>query len=170
MSFNELYSVDCQRNRGGYALRFLFLLRKASTTNNKLLRFLCARCLRYYRYKYGLEIQYNTRIGKGLYLGHAYNITINPNAIIGDFCNIHKGVTIGQENRGKRKGVPTIGSRVYIGVNSTVTGKIIVGDDVMIAPNCHVNCDVPTHSIVFGNPCIIKHRDNATECYVTDTD
>ena len=35
-------------------------------------------------------------------------ITINPKATIGANCNIHKGVTIGQENRGQRKGVPTI--------------------------------------------------------------
>ena len=33
-------------------------------------------------------------------MGHAYNITINPVAVIGDNCNIHKGVLVGQTNRG----------------------------------------------------------------------
>lgn len=80
--------------------------------------------------------------------------------------NIHKGVTIGQENRGRRKGTPVIGNNVWIGVNATVVGKIKIGDDVMIAPNSLVNCDVPSHSLVIGNPCIIKHRDNATEGYL----
>ena len=79
---------------------------------------------------------------------------------------MHKGCTIGQENRGKRKGTPTIGDNVYIGINAVVSGKITIGDDVLIGPNCHVNCDIPSHSVVFGNPCIIKHRDNATEGYV----
>jgi serine O-acetyltransferase len=118
--------------------------------------------------KRGIEISYTTNIGKGLYLGHAYNITINSKAVIGSNCNIHKGVTIGQENRGKRKGTPTIGDRVWIGINATVVGNITVGDDVLIAPNSYVNCDIPSHSIVLGNPCMIKPRDNATEGYINN--
>ena len=50
------------------------------------------------------------QIGQGLYMGHAYNITINSKAKIGSNCNIHKGVVIGQTNRGRLKGVPTIGN------------------------------------------------------------
>lgn len=53
-----------------------------------------------------------------------------------------------------------------MGVNVTIVGKITIGDDVLIAPNTYVNCDIPSHSVVFGNPCIIKHRDNATEGYI----
>lgn len=107
-------------------------------------------------------------IGPGLYIGHPYGITVNPNAKIGKNCNIHKGVTIGQENRGKRKGAPTIGDCVWIGVNSTIVGKITIGDDVLIAPNTYVNCDVPSHSIVFGNPCVIKSNAHATEGYINN--
>lgn len=105
-------------------------------------------------------------IGPGLYIGHPFGITINPQASMGANCNIHKGVTIGRENRGSRKGAPTIGNEVWMGVNSTIVGKITIGDDVLIAPNTYVNCDVPSHSVVFGNPCIIKHRANATEGYI----
>lgn len=114
------------------------------------------------------ELVETTKIGGGLYLGHSFCITINPNAVIGENCNIHKGVTIGQENRGKRKGAPTIGNCVWLGVNSTVVGNVTIGDDVLIAPNSYVNCDVPSHSVVFGNPCIIKHKDNATEDYINN--
>lgn len=85
---------------------------------------------------------------------------------LGRNVNIHKGVTIGQENRGKRKGAPVISDEVWIGVNSTIVGGIKIGRDVLIAPNTYVNCDIPDHSIVFGNPCIIKHRENATEGYI----
>lgn len=91
---------------------------------------------------------------------------MNPDAVIGRNCNIHKGVTIGQENRGKRKGAPALGDCVWLGVNSTVVGAVTIGDDVLIAPNSYVNCDVPSHSIVIGNPCRIIPRDNATEGYV----
>lgn len=59
-----------------------------------------------------------------------------------------------------------IGNEVWIGINAAIVGNVTIGDDVLIAPNSHVNCDVPSHSIVFGNPCIIKHRENATEGYI----
>lgn len=115
---------------------------------------------------YGLEIPGKATIGDGFYIGHAYGITVNPDAVIGRNCNIHKGVTIGQENRGKRKGAPVLGDCVWLGINSTVVGAVTIGDDVLIAPNSYVNCDVPSHSIVIGNPCRIIPRDNATEGYV----
>lgn len=103
-----------------------------------------------------------------MYLGHCQCITINPETKIGCNVNIHKGVTIGQENRGKRKGAPIIGNSVWIGVNATIVGHVIIGDDVLIAPNSYVNCDVPSHSVVFGNPCIVKSKENATEGYVNN--
>lgn len=107
-------------------------------------------------------------IGEGLYLGHAFNITVNKNAIIGKNCNINKGVTIGQENRGKRKGAPTIGNEVWIGVNAVVVGNINIGDNVLIAPNSYVNCDIPSNSIVIGNPCRIKENLTATKDYINN--
>ena len=124
--------------------------------------------LRRYRLKYGLEIPAETQIGRGLYLGHPFCITINGKAVIGDNCNIHKGVVIGRENRGRREGTPTIGNSVWIGINAAVVGRVTIGDDVLIAPCSYINCDVPSHSIVFGNPCIIKHRDNATDGYINN--
>ena len=105
-------------------------------------------------------------MGGGLYIGHPYNITINPKARIGRNCNIHKGVVIGQANRGPRRGAPTIGDKVWIGINAAIVGKITIGDDVLIAPNSYANIDIPSHSLVFGHPCVIKHRDDATENYV----
>ena len=122
--------------------------------------------LNHYRFKYGFEIPFETQIGPGLYLGHAFNITINSGTIIGKNCNIHKGVVIGQTNRGKKKGCPVIGDCVWIGINAAIVGKIVIGDDVLIAPNSFVNCDIPSHSVVFGNPCVIKPCNNATEGYI----
>mgnify|MGYP003056549737 CR=1 FL=1 len=50
-------------------------------------------------------------------------------AIIGANVNLHKGCTIGAENRGERKGCPIIGEKVYVGINSTIVGNIHVGND-----------------------------------------
>lgn len=121
------------------------------------------------RFFYNCELYSETKIGPGLYIGHPFGITINPKAVIGSNCNIHKGLTIGKESRGKRAGYPVIGNNVWMGVNSTIVGAIHVGDDVLIAPNTYVNCDIPAHSVVFGNPCIIKPRDNATEGYILNS-
>lgn len=149
-------------------LPFLWYLRHCKDTKNPLLKFWCRYRLNFYRKKYGLEIPWNTQIGAGLYLGHAFNITINQNVVIGNNCNIHKGAVIGRENRGTRKGCPIIGNCVWIGINAVVVGKITIGNDVLIAPNSYVNCDVPSHSVVFGNPCQIRHRENATKEYINN--
>ena len=47
-----------------------------------------------------LEISSKAQIGPGLYIGHPFCITINPKATLGKNINIHKGVTIGQANKG----------------------------------------------------------------------
>ena len=153
---------------GGGILNYLKLLRKAHFNTNKILQYYYRWRIKHYRDRFGLEIKPDSSIGYGLYLGHPYNITINKHAIIGNNCNIHKGVVIGQENRGKRKGAPIIGNSVWIGINAAVVGGITIGDDVLIAPNSYVNCDVPSHSVVIGNPCVIKHREMATECYINN--
>ena len=155
-------------NGGTGASVLLKYFRRCQTETNPLLLLFWRYLLKLQKDKRQIEIYGKCNIGPGLYIGHPYAITINPDSVIGANCNIHKGVTIGQENRGKRKGVPTIGNSVWIGVNATVVGKITIGDDVLIAPNTFVNCDVPSHSIVFGNPCIIVPRENATEGYVNN--
>ncbi len=153
--------------RGGRLPSYQYFYRKA-TSSPYLLSKIYKQLLAITRFFYHVDLSSKVKIGEGLYIGHPYGITINCSAVLGRNINIHKGVTIGQENRGERKGAPTIGDSVWIGINSTIVGKITIGDDVLIAPNTYVNCDVPSHSIVFGNPCIIKHRDNATEDYINN--
>lgn len=169
--FSYLFDADVYRYGGalpGSLRLFLLSIRKIQTTNNRFVRYFYLLFFKAYSSRRHLGISYKMSIGRGLYLGHAYNITINPRVQIGEFCNIHKGVTIGQENRGNRKGVPIIGNKVWIGVNSTIVGNIRIGDDVMIAPNSFVNCDVPSHSVVIGNPCVIHHREDATIHYINN--
>lgn len=167
--YRELYRADIARYGGkpeAYIRIFHFLYRKAAVTSFVPMKFLYKVLFRIWANSRGLEIAANLQIGGGFYLGHAYNITINGRAKIGRNCNIHKGVVIGQVNRCVRKGYPTIGDRVWIGINTAIVGQVTIGDDVLIAPNSFVNVDIPSHSVVFGNPCIIKHRDWATEDYV----
>lgn len=145
---------------------FQYFFRKCQCVQNRFLKFTYKVLYRILASWNHIEISSATQIGAGLYMNHPYCITINVASILGKNCNFHKGVTIGQENRGERKGTPTIGNNVWIGINATVVGKIVIGDDVLIAPNTYVNCDIPSHSVVFGNPCIIKHKEQATEGYI----
>ena len=149
--------IQDKKRKGSLPL-YQYFFRKSSSSR----KFIYLPLLKLTSFLYNVEISPTVKIGEGLYIGHPYGITINPKAVLGKNINIHKGVTIGQENRGRRKGVPVIGNSVWIGVNSTI------GDDVLIAPNSYVNRDVPSHSVVFGNPCIIRHQENATEDYVNN--
>ncbi len=108
----------------------------------------------------------NTRIGKGLYIGHLGTVVVNGLAEIGDNCTLTHLVTVGQANRGERKGCPKIGNRVWIGAGAVVVGKILIGENVLIAPNSYINFDVPSNSIVSGNPAVVRGEANATEGYV----
>lgn len=65
-------------------------------------------------------------------------------------------------NYGEKEGSPTMGDNVYIGLNSVAVGKIIIGNNVLIAPNMYVNFEVPDNSIVIGSPGIIHAGEGAS--------
>ena len=164
---NELLAKDYKRYSSKREMpKFQKWMRKYQDIDNRILRIIYKIIFVISRKRNCVEISAETVIGGGLYIGHPYCITINPKAVIGENCNIHKGVTIGQENRGKRKGSPIIGNKVLIGVNATVVGKVHIGDDVLIAPNSYVNFDVPSHSIVIGYKASVISKQNATEDYI----
>ena len=170
-NFKMLFESDISRYENGpdrWTRRYLYLFRKASTVNSGLIKYLFRFVYLKHSEKHGIEIGRDTIIGKGFYIGHPYGITINGSSVLGENINIHKGVTIGRENRGKREGAPIIGNKVWIGVNSTIVGHIVVGNDVLIAPNTYVNCNIPDHSIVIGNPCKIINAEDATSGYITN--
>lgn len=113
--------------------------------------------------KYGIQIPIQTKIGKGFKMNHFGGIVINQNVVIGENCNVSQGVTLGNVSRGKLKGCPTIGDRVWIGANSVVVGKITIGNDVLIAPLSYVNFDIPDKAVVMGNPAkIVNYNSSAS--------
>ena len=148
-----------------HRVRFIVYMRRAQAAKSKISK-------KYYDWKlykisrkYGIEIKSETKIGKGFCLTHPYNITVSPAAIIGENVTMLKGSTIGTD----AKGAPVVGNRVYVGLNSTIIGKITVGDDVLIAPNTMVNIDIPSNSIAIGSPCSIIHKENPTKNYIWKT-
>ena len=146
--------------------RYQYHYRKFHESKHIIIKYYHAAMFRYHRKRYVCSFPLNISIDGGLFINHPYCITLNPDAVLGKRVSLHSGVTIGQENRGRRKGTPIIGNDVCICTNAVIVGKIRIGNDVLIAPNAYVNCDIPDHSIVIGNPCVIKHRENATEGYI----
>jgi len=154
------------RNQG---FRYLFFHRMCSFhKKNKIIYFFSKIMLRHYCYKFGFQIPNQSQIGKGLFISHFGTVVINEFVKIGNYCNINHNITIGRQNRGSKKGSPTLGNYVWIGTGSVIVGKIDIGDHVMIAPNAYVNFDVPAHSIVIGNPAKIIEKENPTENYINN--
>lgn len=116
-----------------------------------------------YTYKYGIWIPFNTKIGKGFYIGHFSTIIIGGIVEIGENCNVSQGVTIGKQYVGEKVGAPVIGDRVYIGPGAKIFGKIEIGNDVAIGANAVVNKDIPPNSIVSGNPGRIVDKERGSK-------
>ena len=157
--------LKAYRNQG---FRFMFFHRIYNVSNNLILKTFVKIFLRYYCYKFGFQIPAKVKIGRGVFFGHFGTVVVNENAEIGEFCNINHNVTIGRQNRGFRKGSPKIGNKVWIGTGSVIVGNIIINDNVLIAPNSYVNFDVPSNSLVMGNPAKIMSKENPTESYINN--
>lgn len=112
------------------------------------------------RIQFGIDIQ-ALDIGEGFYIGHFGGIVVSSQAVIGKHCNISQGVTIGILNTGNKKGVPTIGDRVYIAPGAKIIGNIKVGNDAAIGANSVVVNDVPDHAIVVGIPARVVSNDGS---------
>jgi len=119
----------------------------------------------------GIELQWATVIGKGIYIPHSYGIVINSKCEIGDYCTIHQGVTIGRGGRGENEGVPKIGSYVYIGAGAVILGKIVVGNNSVIGANAVVTKDVPDNAVVVGIPAkIINYNGSSDFINISDNE
>lgn len=142
-------------------LKFIIVFRCLQNyrNKNKFLFFFFLFFYRYYKIKYSIDISFRAKIGRGLYIGHFGNIVIHGDSVLGDFCNLSQGVTIGVINHGKNKGVPTIGNSVFLGPGACVLGKIYISDYVTIGANSVINFNVPEKSTVLPSPSFIVNKD-----------
>jgi serine O-acetyltransferase len=99
-----------------------------------------------------ISIPCDCEIGEGLYLKNFGGTVLPAHGRIGHNCTIAHNVTIGLSGKGDGSGVPVIGSRVYIGANAVLIGRITIGEDAMICAGSVVNRSVPPRAVVMGNP------------------
>ena len=114
-------------------------------------------------------------IGNNCSFGAFNHITSINKIKIGNRCLTGKWVTITDNSHGKTdfeslqvepirrplysKGPVYIGNDVWIGDKATILPGVTIGDGAIIAANAVVTKDVPSYSIVAGNPAhIIKEN------------
>ncbi|MGB7404773.1 MAG: hexapeptide transferase [Pacificimonas sp.] len=121
--------------------------------------------LLHHRYKYGIAIPEYTEVGPGFFINRFGGIYVNGDVVIGSNINMSAGVMLGQTNRGRLAGSPTIGDRVFLAHGAKAIGHVSVGDDAVIAVNSVVTKDVPARSVAAGLPAKIV-SDGGSDGYV----
>jgi serine O-acetyltransferase len=180
--FSDLYRITDSVNwpsiiwhilRAG-SFRYNFWLRTCSYTKNKrILKYSVFPFAQFFlghlTYKLGISIPIETKIGSGFCIGHFGGIVVNDQSVIGKNCNISQGVTLGETNRGRYKGCPTLGNSIYIGAGAKIIGSVKIGNNVAIGANCVVTKDIPDNSVVVGIPGKVISQDGS-KGYVNRTD
>jgi serine O-acetyltransferase len=100
---------------------------------------------------WGINLPYNTRLGRRVRIWHHGGIWLGARAI-GDDVHIRHNSTFGVLNRSELDAKPIIGNRVDVGVGACILGAVTVGDDCVIGPNSVVIRDLPPGSVVMGVP------------------
>lgn len=106
-----------------------------------------------------IEIHPGAKIGKGIFIDHGSGIVIGETAEVGDGCTIYQGVTLGGTSLSHGKRHPTLGRNVTIGVNSSVLGAIVLGDNAKVGGGSVVVKDVPANATVVGVPARVVMQD-----------
>lgn len=107
----------------------------------------------YYRFK-GYDVHYSVIFERKLHLDRLYPEGVH----IAENCLIASGCTILSHDHCKRVGEQCllfdtyIGKRCFIAVNSTILPGVTIGDEVIVGAGSVVTKNVPSNSIVAGNP------------------
>lgn len=110
------------------------------------------------RFVTGIEIHPGATIGKGVFIDHGMGVVIGETAIVGDYCLIYQGVTLGGTGKECGKRHPTLGENVVVGAGAKVLGNIQIGNNVRIGAGSVVLRDVPSDCTVVGVPGRIVYR------------
>lgn len=104
--------------------------------------------------KTGIQVPLNV-IGKGFAIWHYGSVVLGA-AKIGEGFRCGTNTLIGKKTSNGAS--PIIGNNVYLCTGATIIGEVVIGDNVIIAPNSVVTSNVPSNCLVGGTPAkIIKH-------------
>lgn len=107
-------------------------------------------------------------IGEGVRISRKANLDYtHPKGVhIGDYTIITPGVHIFTHDFVKREHVSTfIGSNCFLGAGSIILPGVTIGDHCVIAAGSVVTQDVPSRSVVAGNPAKVLKSNIKTAAY-----
>lgn len=108
---------------------------------------------------YASDISCKAKIGKGLRIMHGHDIVIGANVVIGEYCKIFNGVTLGNKNTEIVESYqPTIENNVVLSTGAKILGAITIGSNSIVGANSVVINDIPKNSIAVGIPAIVKRK------------
>lgn len=115
---------------------------------------------------HGIEIHPGAKIGKCLFIDHGLGVVIGETAIIGDYCTMYHGSTLGGTGKEHSKRHPTLGNNVMIGAGAKVLGNITIGDNVKIGANAVVTFDVSDNKTVIGQKATVYKKNIDLDYYI----
>jgi serine O-acetyltransferase len=111
------------------------------------------------RFLTGVEIHPGAQIGHSVFIDHGMGVVIGETAIIGNYCLIYQGVTLGGTGKETGKRHPTLGDNVVVGAGAKVLGNIEIGDNVRIGAGSVVLRSTPSDCTVVGVPGRIVYQE-----------
>lgn len=111
------------------------------------------RCLfRHCRNRYGIELPYTVRLGRGVVIEHQGAIVVHGASQIGDRCILRQGCTLGLRQRDDPTAAPILEEDVELGAGSVVLGRVRLGRGARVGANAVVLHDVAAGTTVWGIP------------------
>lgn len=101
---------------------------------------------------FGVDINPQTRIGRGVFIDHGTGVVIGATAVIEDDVSLLQGVTLGGTGKERGDRHPKIRRGVLIGAGAKVLGNIEVGECSRVASGSVVLKNVPPKTTVAGIP------------------
>jgi serine O-acetyltransferase len=101
---------------------------------------------------FGVDINPNARIGKGIFIDHATSVVIGETTVIEDNVSILQGVTLGGTGKETGDRHPKIRHGVLIGAGAKILGNIEIGYCARVAAGSVVLAAVPHNKTVAGVP------------------
>lgn len=98
----------------------------------------------------GIDIHPGANIDSPFFIDHGTGVVIGQTTIIGKYCKIYQGVTLGALNitKGPKKRHPTLEDGVTVYANAAILGDIIIGKDSVIGSNVRLHESVEQRSLV----------------------
>ncbi len=134
-----------------------YWLNKTKRESSPYIRFLYSVFSNCYKLKLSRKsAKYNITVCRPNSLGYGFRIThINGGVVIncesmGNYCVANSGVVVGVKTGVDN--APIIGNNVELATGCKVIGKVVIGDNAIVAPNSVVVKDVEAGTVVSGVP------------------